>query len=67
MVPVTPVSYQMTVCLASSARPNVKIAKYGPRSRSASPPTPSAMTAATAAPASTGSGQAARAPTSAVA
>src|SRR5207244_941881 len=57
----------MSVCLASSASPKVKTAKYGPRSRSARAPTTRAMAPPTAAPASTGSGHARRPPTTAVA
>ena len=65
-VPVTPVSYQMSTCLASSARPNVNTAKYGPRRRRASAPTTRASAAAVPAPASTGSGHGKRLKTSAV-
>jgi hypothetical protein len=66
-VPVTLVSYQISVCLVSSANPKVNTAKYGPRSLNARRPTRSAIAALTAAPARTGSGHQSLAPITAVA
>ena len=64
-MPLTRISYQIRTCFPSSARPNVKTAKYGPRSRIASTPTSSARSAAT--PAATRTGHGSRAPVIAVA